>query len=42
MTIAVLAEYRVTGKNGIIDIEKTVELLKKAENLLDRITKQNK
>ena len=39
MTIAVLAEYRVTDINGIIDIEKTVEILKNAENLLDGITK---
>ena len=39
MTIAVLAEYRVTDINGIIDIEKTVQILKNAENLLDGITK---
>ena len=42
MTIAVLDEYRVVDKNGIIDMERTVERLKSAENLLDGITEQKK
>ena len=38
MTVAVLADYRVVDEKGIIDMEKTVEILKNAENLLDWIT----
>ena len=38
MTIAVLPEYRAVDKNGIIDLEKTVQILKSVERLLDGVT----
>ncbi|WP_421378067.1 PD-(D/E)XK nuclease family protein [Bacillus salacetis] len=37
MTVAVLEDYRVTDVNGLIDMEGTVEKLRKAEAVLDAI-----
>ncbi|MFC6603898.1 hypothetical protein ACFQDF_24135 [Ectobacillus funiculus] len=38
MTVAVLNNYIVTDENGIIDIEGTIQTLRKAEDLLDAVT----
>lgn len=38
MTVAVLENYIVTNKDGILDLTSTIDVLKRAEKLLDALT----